>query len=144
MAAEPGILARNRLEHTLHGADVGARRGAAGGVHEPAREIGVLHVERLLGADLAFGGAAQRARLVRRDRRPRFADHQQGGLQERDALRRSLRERGHAEHLIELFRVVLKHGYSRTIAVEPFEYQPDGLGAAAFAAGYVRGLWEGL
>jgi D-psicose/D-tagatose/L-ribulose 3-epimerase len=34
--------------------------------------------------------------------------------------------------------------YAGTIAVEPFDYSPDGPGAAAFAAGYLRGLHEAL
>jgi len=47
------------------------------------------------------------------------------------------------ESLLDLFRVLFKHGYDRVVAVEPFIYQPDGPGSAAFAAGYVRGLIEG-
>ena len=35
-----------------------------------------------------------------------------------------------------------RHGYDGTIAVEPFDYVPDGTGSAAFAAGYLRGLLE--
>ena len=31
-----------------------------------------------------------------------------------------------------------------TVAVEPFDYVPDGPGAAAFAAGYLRGVRESL
>jgi hypothetical protein len=38
----------------------------------------------------------------------------------------------------------MRHGYCGTVAVEPFVYEPNGTAAAAFAAGYVRGLWEGL
>lgn len=34
--------------------------------------------------------------------------------------------------------------YSGVIAVEPFDYVPDGVGAAAFAAGYLRGVLETL
>jgi D-psicose/D-tagatose/L-ribulose 3-epimerase len=37
-----------------------------------------------------------------------------------------------------------KHGYDGTVAVEPFDYWPDGPGAAAFSAGYLRGLREAL
>lgn len=48
------------------------------------------------------------------------------------------------EHLIEVIRVLLRHGYDRTVAVEPFIYEPDGVASAAFAAGYVRGLREGI
>jgi D-psicose/D-tagatose/L-ribulose 3-epimerase len=46
------------------------------------------------------------------------------------------------EHLIDLFRVLMKRRYDRIVAVEPFVYEPDGVGAAAFSAGYVRGLSE--
>jgi len=37
-----------------------------------------------------------------------------------------------------------RHDYAGTIAVEPFDYVPDGPGAAAFSAGYLRGLREAL
>ena len=37
-----------------------------------------------------------------------------------------------------------RHGYSGDIAVEPFDYVPDGPGAAARAIGYVRGILEAL
>jgi D-psicose/D-tagatose/L-ribulose 3-epimerase len=36
-----------------------------------------------------------------------------------------------------------RHNYAGVIAVEPFDYAPDGPGAAAFSAGYLRGLLEG-
>ena len=39
---------------------------------------------------------------------------------------------------------LVRHGYSGTVAVEPFDYVPDGVGAAAFAAGYWRGVCETL
>jgi D-psicose/D-tagatose/L-ribulose 3-epimerase len=48
------------------------------------------------------------------------------------------------ELLIDLLRVLKRHDYQRTVAVEPFIYEPNGIGSAAFSAGYVRGLWEGL
>ena len=37
-----------------------------------------------------------------------------------------------------------RNNYAGTIAVEPFDYVPDGRSAAAFAAGYLRGLREAL
>jgi D-psicose/D-tagatose/L-ribulose 3-epimerase len=37
-----------------------------------------------------------------------------------------------------------RHHYAGVIAVEPFDYSPDGPGVAAFSAGYLRGLLEGL
>jgi len=37
-----------------------------------------------------------------------------------------------------------RHNYAGTIAVEPFDYSPDGEGVAAFSAGYLRGLLEAL
>jgi sugar phosphate isomerase/epimerase len=37
-----------------------------------------------------------------------------------------------------------RHHYAGTIAVEPFDYLPDGPGVAAFSAGYLRGLLEAL
>ena len=35
-----------------------------------------------------------------------------------------------------------RQGYNGPLAVEPFDYVPDGLGCAARAAGYLQGLWE--
>lgn len=43
-----------------------------------------------------------------------------------------------------IFAALKRHGYDRTVAVEPFDYIPDGPGAAAFAAGYLRGVREAL
>jgi D-psicose/D-tagatose/L-ribulose 3-epimerase len=37
-----------------------------------------------------------------------------------------------------------RHNYTGTIAVEPFDYSPDGPGVAAFSIGYLRGLREAL
>jgi sugar phosphate isomerase/epimerase len=37
-----------------------------------------------------------------------------------------------------------RHGYDGWIAMEPFDYQPDGPGCAAHCIGYVRGLLETL
>jgi len=43
-----------------------------------------------------------------------------------------------------IFAALRRNGYDRTVAVEPFDYVPDGAGAAAFAAGYLRGVRECL
>jgi sugar phosphate isomerase/epimerase len=43
-----------------------------------------------------------------------------------------------------IFAALKRNGYDRTVAVEPFDYIPDGPGAAAFAAGYLRGVRESL
>jgi sugar phosphate isomerase/epimerase len=43
-----------------------------------------------------------------------------------------------------LFAALLRHDYQGDIAVEPFDYVPDGPGAAARAIGYVRGILEAL
>jgi D-psicose/D-tagatose/L-ribulose 3-epimerase len=43
-----------------------------------------------------------------------------------------------------LIAALLRHKYRGDIAVEPFDYVPDGPGAAARAIGYVRGLLEAL
>ena len=37
-----------------------------------------------------------------------------------------------------------RNNYTGTIVVEPFDYSPDGPGAAAFSSGYLRGLREAL
>jgi len=43
-----------------------------------------------------------------------------------------------------LFAALRRHGYAGDIAVEPFDYVPDGPGAAARAIGYVKGILEAL
>jgi len=43
-----------------------------------------------------------------------------------------------------LVEVLLAESYTGTVAVEPFEYRPDGQGAAAWSAGYVTGLLDTL
>jgi len=43
-----------------------------------------------------------------------------------------------------LFASLKKHGYRGDVAVEPFDYVPDGPAAAARAIGYVRGILEAL
>jgi sugar phosphate isomerase/epimerase len=43
-----------------------------------------------------------------------------------------------------VFAALHRNGYDGTVAVEPFDYVPDGAGAAAFAAGYLRGIRESL
>ena len=43
-----------------------------------------------------------------------------------------------------LFAALLRHGYTGDVAVEPFDYVPDGPGAAARAIGYLKGILEAL
>jgi sugar phosphate isomerase/epimerase len=43
-----------------------------------------------------------------------------------------------------LFAALKRHGYAGDVAVEPFDYVPDGPGAAARAIGYVKGILEAL
>jgi len=43
-----------------------------------------------------------------------------------------------------LFAALVRHQYAGDIAVEPFDYVPDGPGAAARAIGYIRGILEAL
>jgi sugar phosphate isomerase/epimerase len=43
-----------------------------------------------------------------------------------------------------LFASLKKHGYRGDVAVEPFDYVPDGPGAAARAIGYIKGILEAL
>lgn len=43
-----------------------------------------------------------------------------------------------------VFRALRRNGYDRWISVEPLEYLPDGAAVAAFAAGYLKGLNDGV
>jgi len=63
-------------------------------------------------------------------------------VQFNDANRRAPGQ-GETRHL-GVMRVLKECAYRGWIAVEPFDYQPDPLSCAAFAAGYVRGLMEAV
>ncbi len=41
-----------------------------------------------------------------------------------------------------ILAALLETGYAGVVAAEPFDYVPDGMGSAAWAAGYLRGLLE--
>jgi D-psicose/D-tagatose/L-ribulose 3-epimerase len=43
-----------------------------------------------------------------------------------------------------LLAALVRHGYAGDVAVEPFDYVPDGPGAAARAIGYIKGILEAL
>jgi D-psicose/D-tagatose/L-ribulose 3-epimerase len=43
-----------------------------------------------------------------------------------------------------VFAALKRQGYRGTVAVEPFDYVPDGPGSAARAIGYIRGILEAL
>jgi sugar phosphate isomerase/epimerase len=43
-----------------------------------------------------------------------------------------------------ILKALKRQHYAGTIAVEPFDYVPDGPGVAGFSAGYLRGLLEAL
>jgi sugar phosphate isomerase/epimerase len=43
-----------------------------------------------------------------------------------------------------LFAALKRHRYAGDIAVEPFDYVPDGPGAAARAIGYIKGILEAI
>lgn len=49
-----------------------------------------------------------------------------------------------ADRFAPVLAALRRHGYAGVVAVEPFEYVPDGPAAAARAAGYLRGLDEAL
>lgn len=45
---------------------------------------------------------------------------------------------------VDILRALRRHGYTGWIAVEPFDYHPDGPACAARAIGYLNGLLEAL
>jgi D-psicose/D-tagatose/L-ribulose 3-epimerase len=49
-----------------------------------------------------------------------------------------------SDRIAPIVAALLAGGYDGDIAIEPFEYVPDGPACAARAAGYVRGLFEAL
>jgi sugar phosphate isomerase/epimerase len=48
------------------------------------------------------------------------------------------------DHFAPILAALRRHGYDGWCAVEPFDYRPDGPGAAARAIGYLRGIEETL
>ena len=61
--------------------------------------------------------------------------------------RRAFRRRAPGQGAMKfapIFAALKRNGYDETVAVEPFDYIPDGPGAAAFAACYLRGVRECL
>lgn len=57
----------------------------------------------------------------------------------------NLRGPGQGElRFADIFRTLKQYGYAGWVAVEPFEYVPDGPGCAAHAIGYIRGLLEAI
>ncbi len=58
---------------------------------------------------------------------------------------RNLRAPGQGEdRFAAILSALARHAYSGWLAVEPFDYYPDGAGSAAFAAGYVLGNLQAL
>lgn len=49
-----------------------------------------------------------------------------------------------SDRFAPFFAALKRHGYAGHVAVEPFDYVPDGPAAAARAIGYVRGILEAL
>ena len=49
-----------------------------------------------------------------------------------------------SDRFAPLLRALIDGGYAGDVAIEPFDYRPDGAGCAAYAAGYVRGLIESI
>jgi sugar phosphate isomerase/epimerase len=49
-----------------------------------------------------------------------------------------------SDRIAPIVAALVEGGYDGDIAIEPFEYVPDGPACAARAAGYVRGLFEAL
>jgi D-psicose/D-tagatose/L-ribulose 3-epimerase len=45
-------------------------------------------------------------------------------------------------HFAPILAALKRNNYQGMLAVEPFDYVPDGLGAAAYSIGYLRGLLE--
>ena len=43
-----------------------------------------------------------------------------------------------------IMEALIRNGYDDWIAVEPFDYVPDGPGAAARAVGYLQGVLEAV
>jgi sugar phosphate isomerase/epimerase len=58
---------------------------------------------------------------------------------------RNLRAPGQGDdRFAPIVQALARQSYRGWLAVEPFDYQPDGPGSAAFAAGYLRGTLQAL
>jgi sugar phosphate isomerase/epimerase len=65
-----------------------------------------------------------------------------GHVQLNDRNRRAPGQGG--DRFAPLLAALLRHGYEGDLAIEPFDYVPDGPTQAARAIGYVKGVLEGL
>ncbi|MGH7319450.1 MAG: hypothetical protein ACRELA_07485 [Candidatus Rokuibacteriota bacterium] len=51
---------------------------------------------------------------------------------------------GQDDHFTAVFSTLRRHRYDRVVAVEPFDYHPDGRVSTARAIGCVRGILEAV
>ena len=134
-----------------------------------AAKAGVLYCVEPLAADSTpvINTLAEAAAIVRRIGSPALRsmlDCSAAGRSERESLAalvdrwlpegiiahvqvndRNRRGPGQGEQrFAPLFAALMRNGYAGDVAVEPFDYVPDGPGAAARAVGYVRGILEAL
>lgn len=135
---------------------------------EAARAAGVIYcIEPLAARETNFiNTVAEAAALVAEIDRPALKtmiDTSAAGTQEGDVV--ALIERwlptGHIAHVQvndpnrrgpgegalrfgPIVAALSRHRYDGWVAVEPFDYQPDGMACAARAAGYMRALEEGI
>jgi sugar phosphate isomerase/epimerase len=144
-------------------------RTAFADVAEHAGERGVLYlIEPLSPSETDFiTNLAEASAIVRAVAHPNLRsmfDSRAARLGERDpveaVLQRGLRDRSIAhvhlndrnrqgpgqgrDRFADILAILLAEGYRGTLAVEPFDYLPDGATAAARAIGYLHGLLEAL
>lgn len=151
-------------------ADALARAAAAFAVAgEAARAAGLTYCIEPLSADQTplINTVAEAAEIVRAVNNPHLRtmiDTSSAGLAESepvaDLIRRWMpsgliahvqvndpnrRGPGQGEmKFASILRALQETGYSGVVAAEPFDYVPDGMGSAAQAIGYLRGLLENL
>ena len=92
----------------------------------------------IIGSHSVNGVAAVHSKLVQTDLVPDFA---QFSPQKFNNKTNGVTQR---RWFAPIAATLARHGYAGTVAVEPFDYVPDGASAAAFAAGYWRGVREAL
>jgi D-psicose/D-tagatose/L-ribulose 3-epimerase len=111
-------------------------------LEEAARMVEAIdspHVKTML--DCSSAGRMEKAPL------PALVDHwlPKGMIAHVQVNDRNRRGPGQGEQrFAPLLGALRKHGYAGDLAVEPFDYVPDGPAAAARAIGYIRGIMEAL
>ncbi|MBY0336775.1 MAG: sugar phosphate isomerase/epimerase [Acetobacteraceae bacterium] len=141
MARAAGWAAQHGVTYILEPLDPGQTNWAASLAEAMAiaRRIGHPALRTMLDVSAAGNGEAEPAQDLLERALPT------GLIAHVHLNDRNRRAPGQGEdRFAPILRALRAHGHAGLCGVEPFDYQPDGPGCAAFAIGYLRGILETL